>query len=115
VISVVGSWGTSIQVVKRGEPEKAYFREMAATVERAVNVPVMAVGGIRSLETADSILESGDADFVSMCRPFIREPDLVDRWQRGDTRPSTCISCNKCLAVARTGEPLRCIEEHPQA
>ena len=114
-IEVSSGVGTSIQVVKRGEPEKAYFREMAAFVERTVSVPVMAVGGIRSLDIASSILESGDADFVSMCRPFIREPDLVGRWQRGDTRPSTCISCNKCLGVARTSEPLRCIEDYPQA
>lgn len=87
------------------------FRERASAVKRAVNVPVILVAGIRSLETARDIVESGDADMVSMCRPFIREPYLVARWQRGETAPATCITCNRCMAIVRRGEPLECGED----
>jgi 2,4-dienoyl-CoA reductase-like NADH-dependent reductase (Old Yellow Enzyme family) len=80
-------------------------------VKRSVTVPVALVGGVRSLETARDIVASGDADMVSMCRPFIREPNLVARWQNGKTAPATCITCNKCMAIVRRGGPLECGEE----
>ncbi len=110
-IEISAGVGQSAQATKEGNPERAYFRERAAAVKRAVTVPVMVVGGIRSLETAKDIVSSGDADLISMCRPFIREPGLVARWERGEEEPAKCISCNKCMAIARKGEPLECGEE----
>lgn len=80
-----------------GEAEQAFFRKSAAAVKKAAAIPIILVGGIRSLQMANDILKSGDADLISMCRPFIREPGLVARWQRADVNPATCISCNKCI------------------
>jgi len=80
-----------------GAPEQVAFRESAAAVKKAVNVPVILVGGIRNPQTANEILESGDADLISMCRPLIREPDLIVRWKRGETDTAKCISCNNCI------------------
>lgn len=94
---------------EEGAPEKAYFRDSAAAVKKAVTVPIMLVGGIRSLEMANEILESGDADLISMCRPLIREPHLLVRWQHGELKPATCISCNKCMP--RDGSTLSCGED----
>jgi 2,4-dienoyl-CoA reductase-like NADH-dependent reductase (Old Yellow Enzyme family) len=54
------------QVKAKGAPEDAYFRARAKAVKQAVSVPVMAVGGIRSLKTAEDIVASGDADLISM-------------------------------------------------
>lgn len=91
-----------------GAPEQVYFRDKAAAVKRAVTVPIVLVGGIRSLEKANDILKSGDADLISMSRPFIREPDLLLRWQRGETKAANCISCNRCTPA---GHVLDCGEE----
>ena len=110
-IEVSAGVGLSAQASREGDPERAYFRERAAAVKRAVTVPVMVVGGIRSLEMSKSIVGSGDADLISMCRPFIREPSLVARWQGGNEEPARCISCSKCLAIVGKGEPLECGEE----
>lgn len=110
-IEVSAGIGNAAQATKEGDPERAYFRERAAAVKQAVIVPVIAVGGIRSLEMAKDIVDSGDTDLISMCRPFIREPGLVGRWQRGEVEPAKCISCNKCLGIAARGEPLECGEE----
>jgi len=96
---------------KKGDPERAYFRDRAAALKRAVNIPVGVVAGIRSLEMANDIVDSGDADLISMCRPFIREPDLVARWQRGEVKAAKCISCNQCVNIIANGEPLECGEE----
>jgi len=110
-IEVSAGVGQSAQVTKEGEPERWYFRERTAAVKQAVTVPVIAVGGIRSLEMAQGIVDSGDADLISMCRPFIREPGLLTRWQKGDTAPARCISCNRCFPIVSRGEPLECGEE----
>lgn len=91
--------------------ERTPFRERAAAVRRAVDVPVMLVGGIRRLETARSIVVGGDADMVSMCRPFIREPGLVARWKAGEEDKATCISCRRCMPIVGRGEPLECGED----
>ncbi len=91
--------------------ERPYFREWTAAVKRTVNVPVVMVGGIRSLGMSQNIVNSGDADLVAMCRPFIREPDLIARWERGDTSPAKCVSCFKCLGVTIRGKPIECAED----
>ncbi|MFC2005444.1 NADH:flavin oxidoreductase [Chloroflexota bacterium] len=111
-IEVSAGAGGALLVMKKGKTEeRAPFRRRAAAAKQAVTVPVMVVCGIRSLEMAQSIVDSGDADLISMCRPFIREPGLVARWQRGEKDPATCISCSKCLAVTAKGKPLVCVEE----
>jgi len=106
-----GFGARSARTARPGDEEDPYFRAESAAAKGAVDVPVMLVGGIRSLGMAEDILNSGHADMISMCRPLIREPDLIARWQGGDTAPSKCISCNKCLAAGVKGEPLRCEEE----
>lgn len=110
-IEVSAGVGNASAVIKEGEIDRPAFRQRAAEVKKSVRVPVAVVHGIRSLELAQSIVDSGDADMVSMCRPFIREPQLLLRWQKGDTRPAVCISCNRCFPIVARGEPLECGEE----
>jgi 2,4-dienoyl-CoA reductase-like NADH-dependent reductase (Old Yellow Enzyme family) len=111
-IEVSGGVGSSaVQLTRKGDTENAYYRDRAAAVKKVVTIPVIAVGGIRSLEISEDIVNSGDADLISMSRPFIREPDLISRWQRGETEPATCISCNRCFRILARGEPLECGED----
>ena len=49
------------------------------------------VGGMRRFEHMEQVLISGEADFICLCRPFIRQPDLVKRFREGD-KESTCKS-----------------------
>ena len=88
---------------------EAYFRIWARQVKERVNVPVMMVGGLRSLDLMEATVAGNEADFVSLCRPFIREPDLVASWRGGQTRRPTCISCNKCFENVLAGSRLRCM------
>jgi 2,4-dienoyl-CoA reductase-like NADH-dependent reductase (Old Yellow Enzyme family) len=110
-IEVSAGAGSASAVIKESETDRPVFRERAAAVKKAVKVPVAVVNGIRSLEVAQDIIDKGDADMVSLCRPFIREPQLLKRWQMGDTRPAICISCNRCFPIVARGEPLECGEE----
>ncbi|MBI2863070.1 MAG: NADH:flavin oxidoreductase [Chloroflexi bacterium] len=112
---ISGGLGTGrrgpIRVLADPSTEDAYYRERAAKAKAALSIPIAVVGGIRRLETAEDIVTSGDADFVSLCRPLIRQPDLINQWLSGDRRQPTCISCAKCLTLVERGEPLECGEE----
>jgi len=91
-------------------PEKeAYFRDAGKAIKESVHVPVMLVGGIRSLETATTLHEEGRADLISISRPLIREPNLISRWKQGDTAPAACTSCCRCFVPARRGDGIRCM------
>jgi hypothetical protein len=46
-----------------------------------------------------------------MCRPFIREPGLIKRWQSGDLSKATCLSDSKCLRPALAGKGVYCVVE----
>ncbi|MEE8319008.1 MAG: NADH:flavin oxidoreductase [Dehalococcoidales bacterium] len=109
-IEVSAGDGDAIPVARADDPERTPFRERTARLKSEVSVPVMLVSGIRTLATAQDIIESGDADMVSMCRPFIREPGLVARWHGDEQTPATCISCSLCLSHALRGEPLKCYQ-----
>lgn len=95
--------------VTDSEEEAASFKNEAKAFKKRISVPLMLVGGIRSLSVAEKLIKEGSADYISMCRPFIREPDLINRWKSGDRHKSTCISCNNCIQEARSGGGLRCV------
>ena len=75
---------------------EAYFGNFALALAEEVAVPVILVGGLRSLACMEEVLNAGEIQFLSLARPLVREPDLPNRWKSGDTRPSKCISCNMC-------------------
>jgi 2,4-dienoyl-CoA reductase-like NADH-dependent reductase (Old Yellow Enzyme family) len=110
-IEVSAGIGSAIARLREGEVSKIVFRERAAAVKKAVNIPVAVVNGIRNITVAEDIIDSGDADMISMSRPFIREPHLLLRWQKGDNSQARCISCGKCMPIAIKNESLECGEE----
>jgi 2,4-dienoyl-CoA reductase-like NADH-dependent reductase (Old Yellow Enzyme family) len=99
----------------RKAKEEAYFLPLARKIRKQVSVPIMLVGGIRSLKTVNQILKTGAADFVSMSRPLIREPGLIRRWKEGDRKKAKCISCNQCLQAGRSPEGVYCVVERSTA
>lgn len=95
----------------RSAKEEAYFLPLARKIRKQVSVPIILVGGIRSIKTVNQILKTGAADLVSMSRPLIREPGLVRRWKEGDRKKAKCISCNQCFKAATSPEGLYCVVE----
>ncbi len=76
--------------------KEAYFRSQALALSRVLDIPVILVGGLRSLAVMEELVDSGVCHMVSLCRPLIREPDLINRFAAGETQRAACISCNKC-------------------
>jgi 2,4-dienoyl-CoA reductase-like NADH-dependent reductase (Old Yellow Enzyme family) len=87
----------------------AYWRNAAAELKQKVTIPVMLVGGIRTYDTAENLVESGAADYISLSRPLIREPDLIARWESGDRRKAACVSDNGCMQPTEGRTDLHCI------
>jgi 2,4-dienoyl-CoA reductase-like NADH-dependent reductase (Old Yellow Enzyme family) len=88
--------------------QEAYFRTRAAAIKPNLGCALVLVGGIRSLETAEEILDDGGADFFSLGRALISEPDLVKRWAAGERTRSRCTSCNQCVGAAMEEARLYC-------
>jgi 2,4-dienoyl-CoA reductase-like NADH-dependent reductase (Old Yellow Enzyme family) len=94
--------------------KEAYFSEEARSFKKKISLPLLLVGGVRSFAVAERIVDQGVADYISMSRPFIREPELVRRWQSGDRRPASCLSDNQCFRTIMSDEGLYCVVERKE-
>jgi len=74
--------------------------------EKYPHALVALVGGVRSQKESEDCIKSGACDMVSMSRPFIREPDLVDIWAAHPSHEgeAKCVSCGVCLKNAFNGQ-----------
>ncbi|MFK3739374.1 FAD-dependent oxidoreductase [Massilia sp. TN1-12] len=78
---------------------RAAFAAIAGRLRSAVRIPVVASNRINMPDDAERLLAGGQADLVSMARPFLADPDWVNKAQAGQAdRINTCIACNQaCL------------------
>jgi 2,4-dienoyl-CoA reductase-like NADH-dependent reductase (Old Yellow Enzyme family) len=87
--------------------QEAYFLSGAKAIKEKTNATVILVGGVRSFSKIEEVLTSKAADFVSLSRPLIRQPDLPNLWRSGEgPDKAECISCNACLPIGAV--PLSC-------
>ncbi|MCX7708316.1 MAG: NADH:flavin oxidoreductase [Clostridia bacterium] len=98
-----------VRFMLRSDPKPIYNYNVAAAqqIKERVSIPVIVVGGIKSLEDIADIIGTQKTDFVSMCRPFIIEPNLVKKFKEGTRKESRCIHCNYC-SIAQEAQSLRC-------
>ncbi len=80
-------------------------RSRFTAVKRLVDIPVLAVGGIRTREEVDEILDEGQADLVGIGRPFYAEADLARRFLGADAHPepARCRNSNRCVPAQMLG------------
>ncbi|MBW2462443.1 MAG: NADH:flavin oxidoreductase [Deltaproteobacteria bacterium] len=88
--------------------EEAYFAPLAERFAGVLSIPVICVGGIRTLATATRLVEETPVAMVSLARPLVRQPGLPRAWQRGESSTAQCTSCNECFVHLGFGQPLRC-------
>ncbi len=89
--------------------EEGYNLEAAKMIKPKIGaVPLILVGGLRTKALMEEIIEKKHVDFISMSRPFIREPFLVKNFKEGKQDKASCISCNRCLAAIPNNFPIRC-------
>jgi 2,4-dienoyl-CoA reductase (NADPH2) len=78
---------------------RAAFAEQTATIRQVVDIPVVASNRINMPDQAEELIASGKADLVQMARPFLADPDWVNKAAAGKPQLiNTCIACNQaCL------------------
>ena len=97
--------------VKITNPKKeAYNLELACRIKKAVNCPLIVVGGFRSYKVVEKAIRDYGIDYIAMSRPLIREPGLANRWLQGNHNPARCISCNSCFMGGLEGG-IYCVTE----
>ncbi len=94
-------------LIKQPKPLENFNVANAATIKSSVSIPIIVVGGIHKVSDMQNIIAEGKADFVSMCRPFICEPDLAKKLANGQ-QEAKCIMCNYCGLVIEK-EPTKCL------
>ncbi|MDX6040773.1 NADPH-dependent 2,4-dienoyl-CoA reductase [Scandinavium lactucae] len=87
------------------------FSWVTRKLKGRVNVPLITTNRINDPQVADEILARGDADMVSMARPFLADPELLSKAQSGRADEiNTCIGCNQaCLDQIFVGKVTSCL------
>lgn len=93
--------------LKNYRPLRNYNVEAARKIKEQVTIPVIVTGGIRRLQDIEEIITQNKADYVSMCRPFIIEPNIAAKFLSGKQTESRCIDCGYCI-FGVTSAQLRC-------
>jgi 2,4-dienoyl-CoA reductase-like NADH-dependent reductase (Old Yellow Enzyme family) len=102
------------QPIRKGDlktDSKPYYFDAAKHYKEKIKIPLILVGGIRYYENAENLLAQKICDYISLCRPLIREPNLIKRWRSGDRARAKCISCNLCMRPIMTGKSVYCVIE----
>ena len=90
---------------------RAAFAKVTAKLRGAVKIPLITTNRINTPEVAEQILAEGDADMVSMARPFLADPEFVNKAAQGrGDEINTCIGCNQaCLDHTFGGKLTSCL------
>lgn len=86
-----------------------YNLEYAKLAKAYTNIPIISVGGFRNLEEINYAHEQCEIDFVSLCRPFLREADFVTKLKEDNSYKSKCINCNVCAIMTDSEKSTGCI------
>ena len=90
---------------------RAAFTKVTAKLRGEVGIPLVTTNRINTPEVAEQVLAEGDADMVSMARPFLADPDFVNKAAEGRADEiNTCIGCNQaCLDHTFGGKLTSCL------
>lgn len=88
--------GKGVIRMMKNESEQSYFYQQGKKIADVVSAPIALVGGHKNIEKIEEILNNSKIEFISLSRPLVSEPNLLNRWKK-DRSPARCISCNRCF------------------
>jgi 2,4-dienoyl-CoA reductase (NADPH2) len=90
---------------------RAAFTWVTARIRAELNIPTITSNRINTPDVAESVLQRGDADMVSMARPFLADPEFVNKAEANHAQEiNTCIGCNQaCLDHVFAGKVTSCL------
>ena len=97
------------KIIKSIPFTQGYNRESARKIKEKVNVPVFVVGGMVDPTFMEETIQSGEADYISLCRALITDPKFPNKIREGSREVSRCIHCNLCIYYLLT-RSVRCYQ-----
>jgi len=99
---------------KMTEPSKVEFKELylmetARQIRAAVTMPLCYLGGVKSIDNVDRVMEAG-FDALALGRALIFDPALVKGFKSGKIKSSACNNCNQCVTMMYTPGGTSCVE-----
>lgn len=90
---------------------RANFTWVTKKLKPHINIPLITTNRINTPEVAESVLQNGDADMVSMARPFLADSEFMNKAKQGKSdQINTCIACNQaCLDHAFKNKLVSCL------
>ncbi|WP_371361860.1 NADH oxidase [Sporomusa rhizae] len=90
--------------------QEAYFGNWTREIKGETNVPIMMVGGLKTLSLMEEKIHNKEADFISLCRPLLAEPGLINDFKINKKAKARCISCNQCVDQIVKGKQVCCVQ-----
>jgi 2,4-dienoyl-CoA reductase (NADPH2) len=111
VISTHFCWHESFVPTIATMVPRAAFAGVTGRLRKELSIPVITSNRINMPQVAEDVLVRGDADIISMARPMLADPDLVNKAFEGrEDEINTCIACNQaCLDHTFTGKLTSCL------
>jgi 2,4-dienoyl-CoA reductase-like NADH-dependent reductase (Old Yellow Enzyme family) len=86
----------SPQYFRKGTSNEDMLVEFADKVSQEVSIPVVLGGGFSSMERINELINNTNINFISMYRPFVRNPCFLSEWKENGHGESECRTCNNC-------------------
>lgn len=86
----------SPQYFRKGQTNQDMLVGFADRVASEVDVPVVLGGGRTDMDKITELINSTNIDFISMQRPFVKDPTFLSNWKREGHGKSECKTCNNC-------------------
>ena len=94
----IGNSDTHFVVEEPISFEPGWRSYLSKVIKDAVNIPVIAVGVIRTPDQAEQLLLDGSQDFIGLARPLLADPDWAGKAKNGDVQNiQRCIGCLYCM------------------
>ena len=81
---------------------ESIYRDYAVKIAKSAEVPIILVGKNRTPDVMTQILNATGIGYFALSRPLIRQPDLINLWEKDLGEVPTCISCGKCMQATGT-------------
>jgi 2,4-dienoyl-CoA reductase (NADPH2) len=108
-LNVGVGWHESPVPTVQGAVPAGAFVPWAEKLSESVSVPVIAGNRVNRLEDAEAILAGGGVEMISMSRPFLADPRIMEKGRRGGA-VNVCISCDQaCIDRSIVGEHVSCL------
>ena len=106
-----GVYASTQHIIPPSVVARGAYVQNAAAIKSAVHIPVIAVGRINDIQMAESILQSGQADLVTMARASLADPEMPKKIQEGrEDEVLRCIGCLQgCAGENGKGHCVRCL------